>query len=392
IIGKYTASHSSTASITLDAYPTLRTSSFTHLADNSLRAAGGMATFSPCQTSASMMDSSSASAAIVAAAAAAASTAGNKIKVGSGGKSSASTSLPYVPSSAKIAAMLEAQRSQHVSNIGSLEFPACSTALNSSLVGMGMGMGIGMDMNAGLDFSAAMSACQGHAGTPPNSAPAMSLSVPASDYAASTTNQLLMLGDIQRGISRSTTASYLSGSDGSGDQHQLDDSTRPLQSEQMMSQSSTSQFDFAGMVSDYSAPHQHVSPASLLRQAASDDGPEVSLSASLAGNAQKLRQDQGVVRGSSVKRTTQCSPYSVERGERHRDSRNSSNGECAPDRPREHVSASPSVPLILEHQQAQCGQPYEYDTALFGSTDDSGLYNLLADLFRGATEVSDQPQ
>ncbi|KAJ2476882.1 hypothetical protein IWW47_006270, partial [Coemansia sp. RSA 2052] len=239
IIGKYTASYSSTASITLDAHSASRASSFTQLADGPLCAAGGMATFSPCQTSASMLGGSSASAAIVAAAAAAAA-ASNRIDIGTtidigGGKSSAklcsqSAHMPYVPSSAKIAAMLEAQRSQHAPNIGALEFPAPSAALNSSLVGMGMGMhmGMGMGMGVGLDLSAAMSACQDHVGAQPNSAAAMSLSVPAGDYAASATNQLLMLGGVQRGISRSTTASYLSSSDGSGDHHQSPDSIRPL--------------------------------------------------------------------------------------------------------------------------------------------------------------------
>ncbi|KAJ1661627.1 hypothetical protein GGF38_003531, partial [Coemansia sp. RSA 25] len=64
IIGKYTASYSSTASITLDAHSASRASSFTQLADGPLCAAGGMATFSPCQTSASMLGGSSASAAI----------------------------------------------------------------------------------------------------------------------------------------------------------------------------------------------------------------------------------------------------------------------------------------------------------------------------------------
>ncbi|KAJ2745978.1 hypothetical protein GGI20_001742 [Coemansia sp. BCRC 34301] len=419
IIGKYTASYSSTASITLDTYSAPRASSFAQLADGPLRAAGGMATFSPCQTSANMLGSSSASAAIVAAAV------GNNVKTGSGKSSAklcsqsahlaASTSLPYVPSSAKIAAMLESQRSQHATGIGALGLPASSAALNSSLAGMGIGMGMGISMGVGLDFGAAMSACQDHISAPPSSTGAMSLSIPAGDYAATTTNQLLMLDEIQRGISRSTTASYLSGSDGSSDHHhQCPDPIRPPQFAQMPSQSSASQFDFAGMVIDYPAPFvdaassrpQHVSPTSLLRQMpanhalslpdftqpAPDDGPKASANVSLARSTQRPHQQQGVVRGSGTKRTAQHTPYSTERGEGHGASSNSSNSECEYDKPNERDTTSPSIPLIVD-QQVQYSQPYECDAALFSSPDDSGLFTFLADLIRGATEInSDQSE
>ncbi|KAJ2803713.1 hypothetical protein H4S07_004402, partial [Coemansia furcata] len=205
IIGKYTASYSSTASITLDAYPASRTASFSQLANGSLSGAGGMATFSPCQTSASMLGNSSASAAIVAAAAAAVS---NKVDASSDRSSeklypqhthiSALAPLPYVSSSAKLAALLETQRLQNASNFGALEFPASSAVLSTSGVSMDIDMGMGMN----FDFGTAMSAQSDHVCGPSSSAP-MSLSVPAGD-----SNQLLMFGEIQQGISRSTTVSY----------------------------------------------------------------------------------------------------------------------------------------------------------------------------------------
>ncbi|KAJ2016967.1 hypothetical protein GGI14_003281 [Coemansia sp. S680] len=355
IIGKYTASYSSTASITLDAYPTSRTASFTQLA-------GGMATFSPCQTSASMLGSSSASAAIVAAAAAAA--AGSKIDVSSDKSAEklypqhthipASAPLPYVSSSAKLAAMLETQRSQNASNFGALEFPASSAALSSS----GVGMDMDMDMGMNFDFGAAMSAQHDHSSGASSSA-AMSLSVPAGDC-----NQLLMLGNIQRGISRSTT---VSGCEGLSDHHRHVDPRKPLQS-------STTQFDFAGMVVDNPVPFtdahlSSITPTSILRQMptgyelsspnfvqpTSEDSSETSVGLLLTSSAHKPRQQQRVVRGPSTKRTAQHAPYSTQRSDRHRassDSSNSSNSEFGYDKPYDLDAASPSIPLILE-QQAQ---------------------------------------
>ncbi|KAJ2875700.1 hypothetical protein GGH93_001370 [Coemansia aciculifera] len=378
IIGKYTASYSSTASITLDAYPASRTASFTQLAGGPLSAAGGMATFSPCQTSASILGSSSASAAIVAAATAA--TVGNKIDASSEKSAEklysqhthipASAPLPYVSSSAKLAAMLETQRSQNASNFGALEFPASSAALTSSGVSMDMNMDMGMSMGMGMnfDFSAAMSAQHDHTSGPSPPA-AMSLSVPAGDC-----DQLLMLGEIQRGISRSTTVSYMSGCDGSSDHHRHMDPRKPLQSGRIPQQSSTTQFDFAGMVADNPVPFtdanmSSITPTSILRQMPADytlsspnfaqptseDNSEPGVNILLTSSVQKPRQQQRVVRGPSTKRAAQHAPYSTQRSDRHRassDSSNSSNSEFGYDRPYDRDAASPSIPLILE-QQAQ---------------------------------------
>ncbi|KAJ2819111.1 hypothetical protein GGI24_004889, partial [Coemansia furcata] len=379
IIGKYTASYSSTASITLDAYPASRTASFSQLANGSLSGAGGMATFSPCQTSASMLGSSSASAAIVAAAAAAVS---NKVDASSDRSSeklypqhthiSALAPLPYVSSSAKLAALLETQRLQNASNFGALEFPASSAVLSTSGVSMDMDMGMGMN----FDFGTAMSAQSDHVCGPSSSAP-MSLSVPAGD-----SNQLLMFGEIQQGISRSTTVSYMSGSDGSSDHPRYMDPRKPPQPGHIPLQTSTTQFDFAGMVIDNPVPFsgagaapQHtahmssITPTSILRQMPSDymlsspnfvqptleDSSETGVSHSLSDSAQKPRQQQRVVRGPSTKRTTQHAPYSTQRADRHRissDSSNSSNSEFGYDKSYDRDAASPSIPLILE-QQAQ---------------------------------------
>ncbi|KAJ2029647.1 hypothetical protein IWW57_001591 [Coemansia sp. S610] len=382
IISKYTASYSSTASITLDAYPASRTSSLSQLSGGPLSVAGGMATFSPCQTSASMLGSSSASAAVVAAAAAAAATTatttGNKINASddrSLGKLypqhahvSTSASVPYMSSSAKLAAILETQRSQHASNFGALEFSTSSGALGSS--------GACLDMGMNFDFGVAKGVQHDHT-SGPSSTVAMPLSIPAGDSAPSACNQLLMFGEIQRGISRSTAASFMSGSDGSGDHYPHMDPRRPLPL-----QTSSTQFDFAGMVidnpvpfTDVSAASQHVAhmpsiePSSILRQMAADyvlpspnlaqpapEGrPEASASLLPTCGMQKPRQQQRVARGPSSKRATQHAPYSTQRGDRHRassDSSNSSNSEFGYDKPDDRDAASPSIPLILE-QQAQ---------------------------------------
>ncbi|KAJ2004712.1 hypothetical protein GGI04_002516 [Coemansia thaxteri] len=430
IIGKYTASYSSTASITLDAYPTSRTTSYAHQPDGSLATTGGMAAFSPCQSSAGMLGGSSASAAIVAAAAASSMSSGasNRSEVCTGmakaqshqplAHMSASGPLQFGSSSAKLAAMLETRRLHRDSNFGALEFSATSAAHRDSTMGMGMDVDMGMAM--GLDLCAAMGgSLPAHDGGPPGSAASISLSIPARDSpAAATTNPLLMLNEMQRGISRSAAASYTTGNDSMVDHHRRADTRR------LPMQSSSSQFDFSGMVIENPAPFADtrgapshlpmstplIAPSSVLSQLAAGYGLSspgagqsgsvdnfVESSGSPPGNGAQKTQ-QRVMRGSSTKRSVPHTPYNIERGERHRESSNCSNSDFGldgsarsnpssrdatsfgspADRSYEH-EASPSVPLILEQQP----QFESFDLHGFGAQLNTGTFSATSTMSFG---------
>ncbi|KAJ2360725.1 hypothetical protein H4S01_005604, partial [Coemansia sp. RSA 2610] len=110
IIGKYTASYSSTASAGLDAFPASRASGGQPLAGVTLSApAGGMMAFSPHAQPTGLLDGSSASASVVAAAAARSGSTSERAGAHLFTPSPASGSSSLTSSSANLTTLLEAQ-------------------------------------------------------------------------------------------------------------------------------------------------------------------------------------------------------------------------------------------------------------------------------------------
>ncbi|KAJ1666953.1 hypothetical protein EV178_001867 [Coemansia sp. RSA 1646] len=334
IIGKYTASYSSTASIALDAYPSSRSTCYSRLTGMPIStSAGGMATFGALTSSpGSMLGASSASAAVVAAAAAAAE------------KSRLSASMPVTIR-------------QSAANTSSLSAHA-NAGPDSGFEPLSMN-DVSSTKIKGIHMTA-------------HSAMASAASVPASDSSDQDYGSLLSSRDSKSKMTRPATTPYISNA-GDGKDSYTEAIKNPGNADQlgipsfMLSQGCTSQLDFAGMAANNpmpflasDMPDQQVSAAqlysstNLLNQLAAGYGfsgsdytlqlPESQDSRSTQSDTSvssqpppQQQQQQRVARSSSAKRNVmQHTPYSTERADR---------------RKAENYRGSPSIPLILEQQQ-----------------------------------------
>ncbi|KAJ1939371.1 hypothetical protein GGF37_004426, partial [Kickxella alabastrina] len=283
IIGKYTASYSSTASITLDAYQTSRVASYSQLAGISpSTSARSMAAFASQSPASSIIGSSSASAAIVAAASKL-SNASSKPGVNSrsnvdgrfvfGGLAQPDLQQPIalssVSSSTSLAAVIEAQRSLAMPRFDS------SGALgeSSTMAGQGQRGFMGSDYNIGADFNSGLCgdiSANSHTSTTTttstnsggrdqyNSEATLSISVPARGSSILGDNSMMAFGvGDQRGGSRSAAASCVPTNVSAIDQfHQLYHGNQVQQqqqssSEYLLQQDFKGQYDFSGMAMNH---------------------------------------------------------------------------------------------------------------------------------------------
>ncbi|KAJ2658233.1 hypothetical protein IW148_004789 [Coemansia sp. RSA 1199] len=353
IIGKYTASYSSTASSALDAFPASRVGG-PQLAGVTLSApAGGMMAFSPHTQSGNILGSASASASTMSAAAVI-----PKDQTGAHmfTPSPASGSSSLTSSSANLASMLEMQAAARLdsSNLG---FSSAYMLQPSAEMCLGVDVGVSAHKN-----SAAMSAL-------------------AFNGAMSSTGQLASPAAAHRGVGNTVAPAYLQNySSGTEDMSQ-----GIAQSQAMgpaYSSGHSTHLGLAGMAID--------SPMSLLGSAAQTDTtaslPTASIFEQLAASCGfpalgyempapdatdsstgGAVRSQHVVRGASTKRTAQHAPYSVNRSERQKLCSTSSDcgakGPAQPDAPERggtslssfcdgpsERGASPSIPLVLDHQ------------------------------------------
>ncbi|KAJ2557317.1 hypothetical protein EV175_001416, partial [Coemansia sp. RSA 1933] len=347
IIGKYTASYSSTASIALDSYPKSRPTCYPRLAGMPIStSAGGMAAFtSLASTSGNMLGASSASAAVVAAAAAAAAASAEK---------------------SQHSAMMPATIPQSVAGASSL-LAHTNTGPNA-----GFGLPLGMGATNGAKLRGAHMI--------PRSSIESSTSVPASDSSGQDYSSLLSCGDAKRNISRPATTPYTSNTDDGKygytgmKQEAAVKANEPVISSFLLSQGCSNQLDFAGMAADNPLPFlasdfaeqnasstQLYSQNSILDQLAAGYGlsrsdctlqfPESQGGIPTPPNAnttisqQQQQPLQRVARSSSTKRNTmQHTPYNTARPDRRKTANS---------------RGSPSIPLILEQQQKhqQCVNP-----------------------------------
>ncbi|KAJ2620608.1 hypothetical protein GGI25_002631 [Coemansia spiralis] len=377
IIGKYTASYSSTASVTLDTYPTSQATSYLQVAGLPLSTSnGGMATFAPfASASNSVLGASSASAAVVAAAAAVTAAAATTHPVTTPGRKGVDDGADIAEKPHSSAAPSSVSGGSYLMNTES-----------SSDEGIGLPLGMGLINGCRLD-SAQLK-------LQPTEMP--SISIPASDSVdIDYNNSLLAYGDMQRKTSRSATASYLPGANadtgngGGVNKNRQDDYRTPCQQAMpsfMVPQGCTSRLDFAGMASDNPIPFlsantstQQAPPAqalissSILDQLAAsyafspstyamqmvegqEDTHNISQQQQLAGQQrQQKQQKHRAVRSSSTKRNKQNTPYSTERNDHRRNnaaSRSISTSN-SPENCVGHRETSPSIPLILEQQHMQ---------------------------------------
>ncbi|KAJ1801178.1 hypothetical protein LPJ59_000502 [Coemansia sp. RSA 2399] len=336
IIGKYTASYSSTASIALDSYPTSRSTCYSQLAGMPIStAAGGMPTFASLTSAPGhMLGALSASAAVVAAAAAAAS----------------------------------AEKSQQ---FGSMSITAPQPTANVSLLSAYDNPGPNAGFGSPLGTSAANNSSKLRGfHMIPQSTIASSTSVPASDSSDQDYSSLLLCGGPKTKMSRPATTPYISNA-GDSKHGYVDTRQDPVKADQpdipsfMLSQGNTNQLDFAGMAAENPMPFlasdfavQQMSAAqlyssdSILDQLAAGYGlsrsnctlqpPENQVRMSTPSSVNVTtpqQQQQRVARSSSTKRNAmQHTPYITERADRRRT---------------DNCRGSPSIPLILEQQQQQ---------------------------------------
>ncbi|KAJ2347500.1 hypothetical protein GGF43_004745, partial [Coemansia sp. RSA 2618] len=359
IIGKYTASYSSTAGAALDAFPASRAGGGSHMAGVTLSApAGGMMAFSPHTQPGSILGSASASASVMAAAA---KTGPPGFKDGAGAHlftpSPASGSSSLTSSSANLASMLEAQATARLDS-GNLGLSSAYMLQPNADMCLGVNIGTGS-----------------HDGT-------ASLTATALGSAIAEFGQLTSPAETSQKVTGNAIAPvYLQSSTAGADVgHQSIAQDQSAGS--MYASGHSTHLGLAGMAMD--------SPLSLLGSASQADSttslPATSIFEQLAAScgfpslAYEMpapdtidssgaagSRSQHVVRGSGTKRPAQHAPYSVNRSERQKLC--STNSDCgakgpaqlsAPARTGTSLSSScdgpgergvsPSIPLILEQQ------------------------------------------
>ncbi|KAJ2523103.1 hypothetical protein H4217_000307 [Coemansia sp. RSA 1939] len=383
IIGKYTASYSSTSSVALESYPSSRSACYSRLAGMPLSTStGGMSTFAALSTAPeNMLGASSATAAVVAAAAAAAAAGGSENS--------------KVPKSMPNEFLQNTPDTQHLplnAKPGHREAFKLAQGINTANGSKPRGTYL-----------------------PPQSRLALSTSVPASDISDQDYSSLLVCGDSKRKINRPATTPFISKVSDDKEGHTeasrvSGDAEAQNASSFMLSQACTGQLDFAGMATDASmaflcsgmsdkqtSTATLSSPMNFFDQLAADytisrsddslqlpkgqDDKAAQPSVYIASTPQPLTNR--VIRNSSTKLNSAqhaTMPYSLERTDRHKIGSNNQdfNGaDCRAaftgqtmaittsanaenilhrsiDRKIENRGGSPSIPLILEQQQNAC--------------------------------------
>ncbi|KAJ2665427.1 hypothetical protein IWW48_000316 [Coemansia sp. RSA 1200] len=383
IIGKYTASYSSTSSVALESYPSSRPACYSRLAGMPLSTStGGMATFAALSTApGNMLGASSATAAVVAAAAAAAAAGGSE--------------TTKIPTSMPNEFPQNTFDTQHL--------PLNTKPEHREAFRLTLGMNTA---NSSKPRGTYLS---------PQSRLALSTSVPASDSSDQDYSSLLVCGDPKRKINRPATTPFISkvsdDKEGYTEASRVSgDADNQNASSFILSQACTGQLDFAGMATDASmaflcsgvsdkqtsaAPLS--SPMNFFDQLAADyaisrsdyppqlpkgqDDKVAQPSVYIASTPQPLTNR--VIRNSSTKPNSAqhaTTPYSIERTDRHKIGSNNQNfngtgcraaftGQIMAittsasaedtlhksiDRKIDNRGGSPSIPLILEQQQNAC--------------------------------------
>ncbi|KAJ1849918.1 hypothetical protein LPJ70_000151 [Coemansia sp. RSA 2708] len=372
IIGKYTASYSSTASAGLDAFPASRASGGQPLAGVTLSApAGGMMAFSPHAQPTGLLDGSSASASVVAAAAAARSGSTSE-RAGAHlfTPSPASGSSSLTSSSANLTTLLEAQAAKLDPSSAGIS----SAYMTPVTAGMCLGFDIGAQLPIGVDTSHAVSSA---------------LNSVMADF-GQLTSPVAAHRDFGQTIAPAHLQNHSFGADNEC-QGSASSSTAALTS------GHSTQLGLAGMVMDSSQPllgsglpgetTASFPGSSIFEQLAASCGfPALSYGQPISERVENNggAKSQRVVRGASSKRPAQHAPYSVNRSERQKLCSTSSDcgakGLARPgtparvgtslssscDRPGER-GASPSIPLILEQQTTRTADTAARPPLLFDS-------------------------
>ncbi|KAJ2888413.1 hypothetical protein FB639_000661, partial [Coemansia asiatica] len=368
IIGKYTASYSSTSSITLDTYPTPRATSYSQLVGIPPPAnSGGMAAFNSQSPISKIFGSSSASAAVVAAAAAASASA----------SASASSSSVFIPAASispnKISgAGIKCSQASSVSSFDNMnmlyggssliaDFGACIAAsapggvqgpvetngekmANGSHMHMHMFNSSSNPLNTEQESEAAPKNWINNNGERLNSSASSALGLSDSmrkEHLSSAQEAMAATSTAALIMPESMVRNQQSGQNRGPNQqpHQQQQYNMPhASSEYLMLSGDQVQFDFAGMATDHNlsltdsserlgqkAIEKEMLPASAPVSASSLSSSAVDYGFILADyglSAQQERphqqQQQRVARSQSIKKTTPRIPYNVDRAERRR--------------------------------------------------------------------------